>query len=669
MSFIKFRKSFIITAGIIVCFFPKIANAENQIVNVNNHLNEYGEELEYNLSGNDQVSANSNLNIYDFPKNIKNIKNGDHQQPDTIFGGESRKIISNTSIYPYSAVVQLVMKYNDGYYIGSGSIINSNYVLTAAHNVYNAKKKEWASSVDVVAGAFPSGNSVGSYFPKTHSVKNIIPDTYNGNFNDDIAILKLANPIGKQTGTFGITKNISKSITLTGFPGDKYTYNNLPRMTTETKNYHSLSNSMIEHKLDTSGGASGSGVYNKNSNNIFGVHVASPTKYDFVPENYPDTNSAVRINNQWFNFIGTYAELTPPGKKVDKIVNIRSKEYNIWQNFVTWKKKSTTSDKLGNAYRVKYEYEHFDGNTYYSLYDKNNNWQGYINKGGTRELVAQSTGNMIVSVRSENYNIWQNFFWVKKNDTKGKLHKAYRVKYKYDHYNGDTYYSLYDNNNNWQGYINKTGVQELKAESLNKMVTISKTTYNIWQNFFWQKKSDTSDKLGYTYKAKYQYKHSNGSTYYSLYNKEDQWIGYLHSGAAPIMDAVTFNKNVKIKSENYNIFNNFFFDKRDHTKGKLGNVYNARYVYTRGNGIKYYSLYDKNNNWIGYLDTRATEVTNNAFRSMPMIEDSSESTEEDVQDPATENSEDSKPTNTNDEHDNLDPHESQSESHDNIDPK
>ena len=66
--------------------------------------------------------------------------------------------------------------------------------------------------------------------------------------------------------------------------------------------------------------------------------------------------------------------------------------------------------------------------------------------------------------------------------------KTYQVKCYYNHFNGSTYYSLYDNHGVWQGYINSTGVKEGTSAAgmaipSNKYVTINTKNYSIWQNF------------------------------------------------------------------------------------------------------------------------------------------------------------------------------------------
>lgn len=48
--------------------------------------------------------------------------------------------------------------------------------------------------------------------------------------------------------------------------------------------------------------------------------------------------------------------------------------------------------------------------------------------------------------------------------------------------------------------------------------------------------------------------------------------------------------------------------KKGSTSEKLGKVYNAKYSYTLGNGVLYYSLYDNKGTWIGYLNANAANI-------------------------------------------------------------
>ncbi|EOL46017.1 hypothetical protein UC3_00822 [Enterococcus phoeniculicola ATCC BAA-412] len=119
------------------------------------------------------------------------------------------------------------------------------------------------------------------------------------------------------------------------------------------------------------------------------------------------------------------------------------------------------------TFKAKVEYHHFNGSIYYSLYDKNNKWMGYINasaaKVGSGAQGAVINKSTYVTVTKGNYSVWKDFKWNKKQSTKSMVNKNYQAKRFYNHFNGSKYYSLYDTNGKWIGYINASATKEKKT--------------------------------------------------------------------------------------------------------------------------------------------------------------------------------------------------------------
>jgi len=121
---------------------------------------------------------------------------------------------------------------------------------------------------------------------------------------------------------------------------------------------------------------------------------------------------------------------------------------------------------LNQTFLVKVRYEHLNGSVYYSLYDNQGKWYGYINATGTK--VANNAGgvaissNQSVTISSKNYSIWQNFSWKERNKSSNLHGQTFQVKVYYNHFNGSTYYSLYDSKGTWYGYINANGTKLVK---------------------------------------------------------------------------------------------------------------------------------------------------------------------------------------------------------------
>jgi len=108
--------------------------------------------------------------------------------------------------------------------------------------------------------------------------------------------------------------------------------------------------------------------------------------------------------------------------------------------------------------------DHFNGSRYLSLYDSKGKWLGYINEKGAN--VANNKGGVALAAKfnkkvvKRNYTIWQNLNFTKaKANSNQYLNQTLYVKVKYNHYNNSTYYSLYNANNQWLGYINQNATK------------------------------------------------------------------------------------------------------------------------------------------------------------------------------------------------------------------
>lgn len=213
---------------------------------------------------------------------------------------------------------------------------------------------------------------------------------------------------------------------------------------------------------------------------------------------------------------------------------------------------------------------------------------------------------------------------IKQNSQK-LYQRTYHAK-RYYMINGKKYYSLYDNNDKWMGYINEIYLSDSAKHDkggeyikYNKYISITKDNYTIWNNFnFSKKRNNTKNLYQKTYLAKGYYNHFNGSRYLSLYDENNNWIGYLNekatqigynNGINPCGKHFKYNKYISITQNNYTIWNDFNFSKRrNNTKNLYQKTYLAKGYYNHFNGYCYLSLYDSNNNWIGYLNRNATQI-------------------------------------------------------------
>ncbi|MFC6348175.1 DUF4430 domain-containing protein [Vagococcus carniphilus] len=335
----------------------------------------------------------------------------------------------------------------------------------------------------------------------------------------------------------------------------------------------------------------------------------------------------VKETNTKLDKVKTDKELTPGEKspqgdyiKDGRYVTINKKGYNTWSNF-NWKKRNSSDKLVGETYQARGKYKHENGSTYLSLYDNNGKWHGYINEKavnvGDGKQGAYIKDGRYVTITKGNYDIWSNFGWKKRNFSGDLLNQTFQARGRYKHMNGATYYSLYNDKGEWQGYINANATKVADGKqgayiSDGRYVTISKGNYDIWSNFNWKKRNSSKNVLNETFQVRGRYEHMNGATYYSLYNNKGEWQGYINANAAKVADGkqgtyIRDGRKVTINKKGYNTWSNFNWKKRQSTSNLFGKTFTARGKYRHFNGEIYYSLYDNKGNWHGYVNQNAVK--------------------------------------------------------------
>lgn len=153
-----------------------------------------------------------------------------------------------------------------------------------------------------------------------------------------------------------------------------------------------------------------------------------------------------------------------------------------------------------------------------------------------------------------------------------------------------------------------------------RYVTITKKGYSLWSSFEWAKKDSTDNLFNKTYQAQGRYEHSNGSTYYSLYDSKNTWKGYLNSEAATVASGkqgiwLSNERYVTISKKDYTIWediNNFTTQKGNSTN-IYQKVYFAQGKYNHFSGAVYFSLYDDQMKWVGYINSEAVTINQTTF--------------------------------------------------------
>ena len=188
-------------------------------------------------------------------------------------GNDGRIRIKQTTEWPHLLNGQMSMKYLGGEYGGSGTLIGPHHILTAAHNIYNVAKKEWAQSIAIHVGRNKSVSPFGEI--RAVHVYTFSQYVEDGNENYDMALLVLNHSIGYKTGWCGLLCTdddnlLKEKVTITGYPGDK----GFTKMMTMSHTVKSVELEKLYYDIDTYGGQSGSGiVINKwGSPYLVGVH-------------------------------------------------------------------------------------------------------------------------------------------------------------------------------------------------------------------------------------------------------------------------------------------------------------------------------------------------------------------------------------------------------------
>ncbi len=267
-------------------------------------------------------------------------------------------------------------------------------------------------------------------------------------------------------------------------------------------------------------------------------------KYEYKHSNGSSYYSLYDSKNNWLGYVNSSAISLGSGKQgspinVKKYTTVSNKNYDFYQHF-GWKTKQSAAGLVNQTLEIRNEYHHFNGSTYYSAYNNQGEWQGYINKNATKENGAKgpyNSYNKYVSLTGDGaIKSYRNLEDLNEGQSMIGMapETAILAKGFYRHFNGEIYYSLYDHKNRWLGYANgKDLVLDVsdsgKGAPVTYKVKVNRTGQNTYQNFSWKVKHQTKNLLNQEFVAKRVYYHSNGNVYYSLFDKNNNWYGYINS--------------------------------------------------------------------------------------------------------------------------------------------
>lgn len=240
--------------------------------------------------------------------------NVDSVLPYAVIGNDSRVKITDSRLYPYSAIAKLKIAWPDGTKtVGTAFRVNENQFLTAGHCVMNNNRGGYANNITITPGQYgskaPYGTTYASYMYAAGTSGAA-----------DWGVLTIGGKIGV-TGYFGVTYTtdsiLNKYVYITGYPGDLasglYQYYHSGKIKKDSKG-------LLEYTIDTAGGQSGAPVYDYN-NQVWGIHRSGVSRGEDENGNkIYYVNRAEKISEQLFVLIGgkvsgsgTFVLITDPG--------------------------------------------------------------------------------------------------------------------------------------------------------------------------------------------------------------------------------------------------------------------------------------------------------------------------------------------------------------------
>lgn len=146
-----------------------------------------------------------------------------------------------------------------------------------------------------------------------------------------------------------------------------------------------------------------------------------------------------------------------------------------------------------------------------------------------------------------------------------------------------------------------------KATAIQQYVTVAKSNYKVWADLDYSKVA-MDNAYHHTFKAKEKITQGQNE-YYTLYNQQDQRIGYINSdalkqGKGEQGAGFACDRLVTLTSPNYKVLKNFKWENQ--TLQGQNRIFTAKYEYYHMNESTYLSLYNMDGDWIGYINAKGT---------------------------------------------------------------
>lgn len=144
---------------------------------------------------------------------------------------------------------------------------------------------------------------------------------------------------------------------------------------------------------------------------------------------------------------------------------------------------------------------------------------------------------------------------------------------------------------------------------------VKKNDYPLWKTL------DIKEKVGKTvicyqefFKINGIYHHDNGKRYVELVRDNGDWVGFVNANACaineePISDFEILEKEGKVIQKGYPLWQNLQFDLfYDYSDVFFNETMYILGYYTHLSGTVYYSLYDQEHIWQGYVESSVVEL-------------------------------------------------------------
>ena len=197
-------------------------------------------------------------------------------EEDKIFGPDTRTLVRTPLQYPYLPIVRLVMDYNGSFFRGTGFLIGTNKIVTAAHCMIIPNTGQTVSNI--TAFVYPATQNAHCAV----CTRCQISPTYATTLApaDDWAVFKVGTNLGNYAGALQIMDCTTLPqgnyiCSIAGYPSTVLRQTTAQLWVASGAISFPLNNAEIDHTISTSGGQSGSPVivYTGGSYRVIGIHV------------------------------------------------------------------------------------------------------------------------------------------------------------------------------------------------------------------------------------------------------------------------------------------------------------------------------------------------------------------------------------------------------------